>query len=303
MAETTKLVAALALINYERAVAISADTPAKLEARTAVPDSALGIKVMLQRNSFGPRLVARAADVWRAMQDVVVDQSTAAGWPPERYAATNSMFVVRTMTVLHARELTIGEPLTGRTWVSRARRSVLFTREVRLFTGNALITQATQEWAYLSRDLQPTKPGPELYAAFPIIEGLGQVDLPEPPSPIAGAPKHTFQFRTWHTWMDPFAHINHPAYVDFCDESICRVLARNGLEPQKVVPAGEQVHFRAAIAAEADVTVETILTGTIGNVAVFTHRVLTGEKVCALATTLRSMLGQSDAEWAKVFLK
>ena len=283
-------------------MAISADTPAKLEAHLDVPESAGRIEVRLQRNSFGPRLVARAADVWRAMQDVVVDQSTAAGWPPERYAATNSRFGVRTMTVLHARELTIGEPLTGRTWVSRARRSVLFTREVRLFTGNALMTQATQEWAYLSRDLQPTKPGPELYAAFPIIASFAQVELPEPTSVVTGAPKHTFQFRTWHTWMDPFAHINHPAYADFCDESVCRVLARNGLEPQNAVPEGEQIHFRAAIAAETEVTVETILTGTIGRIAVFTHRVLTGDRVCALATTLRSMLGHGDSEWAKVFL-
>ena len=256
---------------------------------------------MLQRNSFGPRLVARAGDVWRAMQDVVVDESTVKGWPPERYAATNSMFVVRNMAVKHLRELRIGEPLTGYTWVSRARRSVLFTREVRLFTGDELVAGATQEWAYLSRDLQPTKPGPELYEAFPIIEGLPRVELDVATTKIESAKTHSFRFRTWHTWMDPFAHINHPAYVDFCDEGICRIVAGGGLEPQNLMPVSEEVHFRAPIAADVEVVVETTVTGTLGNAAVLTHRVLVDDKTCALATTTRAMLGHPDAAWAKVF--
>ncbi len=265
-----------------------------------VPPNTPAFSVMLQRNSFGPRLVARAGDVWRAMQDVVVDQSTAAHWPPERYAETNSMFVVRTMTVRHARELRIGEPLTGFTWVSRARREVLFTREVRLFTGSESVAVATQEWAYLSRDLQPTKPGPELYAAFPIIEGLPRVEL-EVPRAKPESKRHHFRFRTWHTWMDPFAHINHPVYVDFCDEAICRVVAAAGLEPQGLMPVAEQVHFRLPIAADVEVEVETVLAGTIGSAAVLEHRVIVADKVCALATTVRSLLGADDAAWVRVF--
>ncbi len=265
------------------------------------PERTRPLPVMLQRNSFGPRLVARAGDVWRAMQDVVVDESTVVGWPPERYAATNCMFVVRNMTVKHLRELRIGEPLTGFTWVSRARRSVLFTREVRLFTGEELVAGATQEWAFLTRDLQPTKPGPELYEAFPIVEGLPRVELTAATAPIAEAPKHEFRFRTWHTWMDPFAHINHPAYVDFCDEATCRILARAGVEPQHVMPVSEQVHFRAPIAADLEVLVETTLSGTSGSAAVLEHRVLVDDKVCAMATTVRSLLGAPDPSWVKAF--
>ena len=256
---------------------------------------------MLQRNSFGPRLVARAGDVWRAMQDVVVDQSTAVGWAPERYAATNSMFIVRTMTVKHSRELRIGEPLTGYTWVSRARRKVLFTREVRLLTNTEVVAVATQEWAFLTRDLQPSNPGPELYEAFPIIDGFEHIELDSPTQVITTPKRHHFRFRTWHTWMDPFAHINHPAYVDFCDEAICRIAGSAGLEPQHLMPVAEQVHFRAAIAADVDVEVETALVGTLGNAAVLEHRVIVGDKVCALATTVRSLLGADEASWVKVF--
>jgi acyl-CoA thioesterase FadM len=266
-----------------------------------IPQGVRGLPVMLQRNSFGPRLIARAADVWRAMQDVVVDESTAKGWPPERYAATNSMFVVRNMEVKHLRELRIGEPLTGYTWVSRARRAMLFTREVRLFTGTELVAAATQEWAFLSRDLQPTKPGPELYEAFPIIEGLPRVELDHPTAKVESSQTHAFRFRTWHTWMDPFAHINHPAYVDFCDEATCRVMASAGLEPQHVVPVSEQVHFRAPLAADVEVLVETTLVGTLESAAVLEHRVLVDGKTCALATTTRALLGNPELPWAKVF--
>ncbi len=262
------------------------------------PPGLAAYPVMLQRNSFGPRLVARAADVWRAMQDVVVDHSTSVGWAPQRYAVTNSMFVVRTMTVQHTRELGIGEPLIGRTWVSRARRAILFTREVRLFTADALVGTATQEWAYLSRDLQPQKPGPELYAAFPIVEGYPHVDLPTHAPRATPKRLSSFRFRTWHTWMDPFGHINHPAYVDFCDEAVCRLVAAAKLNAQNVVPVAEQVHFRAPIEEDAEVEIETTLVGTAGHAAVFEHRVHSNETVCALATTVRAYLGESSAGWA-----
>ena len=62
------------------------------------PGTAKAFPVVLQRNSFSPRLSARAGDVWRAMQDVVVDQSADVGWTPARYDSTNTMFVVRSMS-------------------------------------------------------------------------------------------------------------------------------------------------------------------------------------------------------------
>ena len=49
------------------------------------PPESLSFPVTLQRNSFGPRLTARAGDVWRAFQEIAVVASTAAGWPPSRY--------------------------------------------------------------------------------------------------------------------------------------------------------------------------------------------------------------------------
>lgn len=251
-----------------------------------VPEATLVFPVTLQRHAFGPRLVARAGDVWRAMQDVVVDQSSSVGWTPERYVQANTMFVVRTMTVKHEREVRIGEALQGRTWPSRARRQMLFTRQVRLFAGSEFVAGASQEWAYLSRDLQPTRAGPEIFDAFRIDEGYPEVELP---SFVSEAKKttHVFDFTTWHGWMDPHGHANHAAYVDYCDEGVARVVAAEGGDPQALVPVAESVHFRAAIGAGELITVKTTQVGHVQGARVFEHRILSGEKVCATATTLR----------------
>lgn len=253
------------------------------------PPSTLPFQVTLQRHAFGPRLVARAGDVWRAMQDVVVDQSSSVGWTPERYVAEKTMFIVRTMTVKHERELRIGEVLAGRTWPSRQRRQMLFTRQVRLFVGQELVAAATQEWAYLSRALEPIRAGPGIFDAFTLIDGFPEVELPsfvkEPE-----AAKHRFDFVTWHGWMDPHSHVNHAAYVDYCDEGVARIVAAEGEDPQAVIPVAETVHFRAAIGPGVAVTVESTRVGHSNGAMVFEHRILTGEKVCATATTIRRLL-------------
>lgn len=265
-----------------------------------VPTETTPFPVLLNRNSFGPRLVARAGDVWRAMQDVVVDQSSEVGWPPEKFEQVGTMFVVRTMAVVHHRAVRFAESLVGRTWPSRARRDMLFTRQVRLFSGDELVAAGTQEWAYLSRALQPTRVGPELYAAFTILEGYPTVGLPEPERAAPG-PTHQLTFRTWHLWMDPLGHVNHPAYVDYCDESTARVLAAAGVDPQRLDPVAEEVHFRAAIGPQVQVTVETTLKGHLGDDAVLGHRVIVGGKVAATGTTVRRLAGERGRAWHQAF--
>jgi acyl-CoA thioesterase FadM len=253
-----------------------------------VPPESLIFPVELPQHAFSPRLVARAGDVWRAMQDVVVNQSSSVGWTPERYVEENRMFVVRTMTVRHHRELRIRTSLHGRTWPSRVRREMLFTRQVRLFCGEDLVASASQEWALLTRELQPTRAGKSLFDAFKLYEGHPEVELPSFVSQ-ADQPKHVFDFTVWHGWMDPHGHANHAAYVDYCDEGVARVVAAEGGDPQKLVPIAESVHFRAAIGAGELITVETSVTGHLHGARVFEHRVLSGDRVCATATTVRAL--------------
>ncbi len=265
------------------------------------PASAKAFPVVLQRNSFSPRLSARAGDMWRAMQDVVVDQSADVGWTPARYESSGTMFVVRAMTLVHSRELRFEDRLVGRTWPVRARRDMLFTREVRLFAGTELVGAASQEWAYLSRALEPIRAGKEIYDAFVREEGFGSAELPLH-EPLAASPVRRFEFDTWHVWMDPFGHVNHPAYVDFCDEATSRVLAAAHLPALQLSPLAESVHFRAAIGAEERVCVEVQLLGTVAPDAVLLgHRILVGEKVCATAKSVRRLLGFGHEAWVGAF--
>ncbi|MEW6432160.1 MAG: thioesterase family protein [Myxococcota bacterium] len=260
------------------------------------PPDTLSFPVLLQRNAFGPRLVARAGDVWRAMQDVVVDQSMSVGWTPERFVETGTMFIVRSMTVQHLRDVRFAESLQGRTWPSRARRDMLFTREVRLFSGDELVIVATQEWAYLSRALEPIRAGKDIYDAFRLHEGYPSVKLPEYQR-VDGSPVHHFGFTTWHLWMDPNAHVNHPAYVDYCDEGTHRVLAARGIDPQRLTPVAEEVHFRAAIGPEEEVQVETTYKGAVGDAAVLGHRILVKGKVAATCTAVRRLADEAGDGW------
>jgi acyl-CoA thioesterase FadM len=260
------------------------------------PPDVLSFPVLLQRNAFGPRLVARAGDVWRAMQDVVVDQSMSVGWTPERFVQTGTMFIVRSMTVQHLRDVRFAESLQGRTWPSRARRDMLFTREVRLFSGDELVIAGTQEWAYLSRSLEPMRAGKDIYDAFALRPGYPSVRLPDF-TRVEGAATHHFRFTTWHLWMDPNAHVNHPAYVDYCDEGTHRVLAARGIDPQRLVPVAEEVHFRAAIGPEKEVEVETTWKGTVGDAAVLGHRILADGTVAATCTTVRRLADEPSPRW------
>jgi len=255
------------------------------------PEETVVFTATLPRSGFGPRLTARAGEVWRAMQDVVADQSNSVGWTPEAYVKAGTMFVVRSMTVRHAREVKVDEVLTGRTWPSKARRAMLFTRQVRMFdTGKTLVASATQEWALLTvHDLQPTRAGQELFDAFKIYEG--HPDLEELPAPRwkEDAQPQRFEFTVWHGWMDPNGHANHAAYVDYCDEAVARILASEGKDPQRVVAIAETVHFRAAITGGDVVTVETLELPSTPEGRLFTHRLLVNGKVCATATLLRTL--------------
>ncbi len=253
------------------------------------PPRAAAFEVLLPRNGFGPRLAGRAGDVWRAMQDVVADHSDSVGWTPERFVAAGTMFVVRTMTVEHVREVHINEPLTGRTWPSRARRQMLFTRQVRLFSGHELVATASQEWAYLSREVQATRAGKELFDAYTIDEGYPEVSVPR--AEVApDAPVRRFSFTVWHGWMDSNGHANHTAYVDYCDEGVARIVAAEGGDAQALVPVKETVHFRAAVGAGDEVTVETTEAAPQDDARVFSHRILVAGKVCATATLVRRPL-------------
>lgn len=249
----------------------------------------------IPRHAAGPREVARAAELWRVFQEVAVQASTAAGWPPERYLAAGTSFVVYALTAVHRREVAYGERLQARTWVHDFRRATLSRRQVRLHDAHGLVAACTQEWVHTDRSLKPTRAGAGLVAALPLERPEEPVvELPAHGAAPEEARVHRFGFEPWHTWMDPLAHVNHPAYVDFCDEGTSRALVAAGVDPQLLVPVAERLTFRVGAVAGQRVEVETRLLGrTTAGDAVLEH-VVGGEARFADAVTVRRLADGRD---------
>lgn len=250
------------------------------------------VRVHLPRSAFSPREAARAGDVWRLFQDVAVGGSVQAGWPPERYRAEGVSFVVRSMVVLHHRETLYGEPLVGRTWPSRFRRGLFFRRECRVVSAGELVASATQEWVHVSAGLELARASDALVASFEVEAHEPSVELP-PFTTIAGCRVHRVEFTCWHTWMDPLGHVNHPAYLDFCDEATSRAMIEAGLDPVRLAPVAEEALFRSGVVAGERVAVHTRVTGrTEDGAAVLEHRVEVGERSCARVVAIRRLVGE-----------
>ena len=256
------------------------------------------IPLHLSRHCFTPRDVARAGDVWRAFQDAALLGSAAVGWPPARYREEGIAFIVRTMTVVHDREIRYGEPTRAQTWVSAFRRRIITPRQIVIHASDEPAARATQEWVHVSEDIaggggiKPARASEQLIESFdPVPEGP-VATLPdwegEP------GPEHRFRFHCWHTWMDPLAHANHPLYLDWCDEATSRILAGAGTDPVGMVPVAEWVKWRQAVHAHDTLEVRTRSVGrTPDGDVVLEHRIVkcgAEEVLAAEAITVRRLV-------------
>lgn len=254
----------------------------------------------LPRNAFGPRETARAGDLWRLFQEAAVLGSSRRGWPPERYREVACAFVVRQMTAVHHRETVFGEPLVGRTWVSSFRRGTLSDRQVRIEAPGGLVASATQRWVHVKLpELKPCRADPDLERSFAVVDS-GEPDRELPAFDEAPGPARSWTFAAWYTWMDPLAHANHPAYVDWADESTSRIAAAAGIDPHGLRPIAESVLWRSGVIAPETVTVRTSRAGRCADGALALSHVFEGNdgRVCAEATTVRAMSGDPDAWFA-----
>lgn len=242
------------------------------------------------RHAFDPRDVARAGDVWRLLQEAAAEGSERRGWSPDRYAAEGSAFVVRAMRVVHHRPFRRGEPLRARTWVSTFRRGVFTDRQIRLY-GPDPVASATQAWVHVRTrpDVRVARAPEALESAFPVESLEPDVELP-PWRPVEG-PSWEMPLQVWYTWMDPMGHANHPAYVDWCDEALSRVLGQRGADPYALAPIAEEVQYRAAVVAPEAIRIRGRLVGvTAAGAAVCAFDVIgDDDRVCATATTIRDL--------------
>ncbi|HJN75779.1 MAG TPA: acyl-CoA thioesterase [Myxococcota bacterium] len=249
-------------------------------------------RLQLPRHAFGPDQYARPGEIWRLFQEAAVRASTECGWPPQRYAATETAFVVTAMTTRHEGRIRYGDDLLVVTWLRDFRRRILTKREIRLYRGDELAAETTQQWAHVAKTPSGMAPAPAtdaLIDAFHARDDLGPVvDLPALETREEHEP-HTFSFQCWRTWMDPLGHANHPAYLDWCDEAVARMaLARGASE---VIAYAERVHWKGAVVAGEQVHIETTPVGkTRCGASVLRHVIRTDAELKARATTIRRFL-------------
>jgi acyl-CoA thioesterase FadM len=265
------------------------------------------VPASLPRHAFSARDSARAGDVWRAFQEVAVEASTLAGWPPLRYRDEDVAFVMRTMTVVHTREVLYGEKLDATTWVRSFRRGMFSHREIRLRSPRGAIASAAQTWVHVraAKDLEghwqltPVRAPESLERAFPIHDATQEdatrelAEVPELPSFAAreGTP-FELEVEAWITTMDPLDHVNHPAYVDWCDEATSRALRRAGLDPVALVPVAESATYSRGVQALERARVRSRVVGvTEAGDVVLDHQITVDDARCASVTTVRRVIG------------
>jgi len=224
--------------------------------------------VVLTRRAVSPNGVARAGEIWRMCQEVAVQASVRAGWPPERFAEHRTGFIVSDMVVEHFREMAYGERATARTWMRDFRRGTLTHREVRLTGTHGPLARATQRWVHVRRgdhrSIQIERASDAILAAFsPVLTPAPAAEVPKPAVTTERGRSDRFELDVWETWMDTYGHVNHPMYVDFADEALARSAAAIGIDPQGILPIAERVRYRQAAVAGDRLSVETTAIGAI----------------------------------------
>lgn len=256
---------------------------------------------LIPRDAYTDREVPRAGGIWRVCQDVATLASIESGWPPRRFREEGVFFIVYRMAMVHASQPHYGKRLTGTTWVSRLRRDMLSTREVRLRSAEGLVAAATQEWVHVDAvTRKPKRANSATAAAFPPVDVEPSVKLPK--YDAFPGPRSSFEFDMWQSWADPLGHANHPDYIDWCDEGISRRLHAAGIDTTALTPVAEQVTFKDSVLPGERVRVHTERAGIAGpGTVAFKHTLETERGLAADATSIRRLGDDDGAAFLKVW--
>ncbi len=150
----------------------------------------------------------------------------------------------------------------------------------------------SQRWVHVGADLRLSRASPELLRDFAPESGEDSLRPPRYQAHEAERVEHRMPLTCWQTWTDPLGHVNHPAYVDWFDEAIARVVAPRGVDPARVVPVAEWVKFSAEVRPGDEVTILTRAAGLADAGTVVDQRVVQGERVLVHARLVRRVLDE-----------
>jgi acyl-CoA thioester hydrolase len=106
----------------------------------------------------------------RWMQEAAVAHSSANGWPPERYQAYGSVWMVRSHQITYLKPAFEGDDIIIKTWVENMRRvTSLRIYEIRGEEGT-ILARAETDWVFVNVTRQmPTRIPPEVADCFVVV--------------------------------------------------------------------------------------------------------------------------------------
>lgn len=160
----------------------------------------------------------RASTFLRYAQDAAWVHSDAAGFDRAWYRERGLAWLVRCLTLEVVGPSVAGDTMRLSTEVLGMRR-VLARRhgEIRSLEGD-LVASVDTDWLMTGADLVPVRIPAELTAAFPSTSATfepARVRLPLTPPDAYRRPFHVRRSE-----IDPMAHVNNAAYVDYVEESL-----------------------------------------------------------------------------------
>jgi len=198
----------------------------------------------------GPDGYLRASGFLRFAQDLAWIHSERAGFDRDWYRERRLLWLARAIEldvlaqVPYSHDLDVSTELTGFRRVWARRRS-----EFKPAGEERIIALAVTDWVLITEEGRPVRPPQEILDVFGSdFGGFTPMRMEAPTIPESASPR---EFRPRRSELDPMAHVNNAAYLDYMDEQFLGLeRIRHGLP----VPRRYRAEFLASAEAGAKVT-------------------------------------------------
>jgi acyl-ACP thioesterase len=198
----------------------------------------------------GPDGYLRASGFLRFAQDLAWVHSESAGFDRDWYRGRRLLWLARATEldvlaqVPYSHDLDVSTELTGFRRVWTRRRS-----EFKPAGEERIIAVAITDWVLITEAGRPVRPPQEILDVFG--SDLGEFTPMRMEAPTAPESASLREFRPRRSELDPMAHVNNAAYLDYMDEQFLGMeRIRHGLP----VPRRYRAEFLAAAEAGARVS-------------------------------------------------
>ncbi|MGH2407220.1 MAG: acyl-[acyl-carrier-protein] thioesterase [Candidatus Limnocylindrales bacterium] len=191
----------------------------------------------------------RASTFLRYAQDAAWLHSSSAGFGREWYGQRGLAWLVRCLELEVIGSGHIGDAVTVTTEVVGLRRVWARRRGEIIDATGAPVALVLTDWVMTGPGFTLARIPSEIEAFFPATPGTFEpARVPLPPTP---ADAHRRRFHVRRSELDPMAHVNNAAYVDYMEESLAEAGA---LEELGLRPRHYRLEYQLAAAPGAAIT-------------------------------------------------